>query len=138
MTAKFPNLFRCGINYNPVVDIYHNMVGGDIPEWSSFEVFKNLKFNPDLKSEEVIKIWNLSPISMNKKIETSILLVIGGKDQRCVPTQSIFYYKMLKEAGVDIKINYYPDEGHSLRNDIYTVMDDFVNYFAFLDEKLTK
>jgi len=137
MIAKYPTLFKCAVIYNPVINIPFNAVTTDIPDWSYFEVF-NTEMILEPTSEHFKKMWEYSPVSMNRDIKSSVLLMVGGKDQRCPPQQSIHYYKVLKQKGVDVTFYYYPDEGHSLAGDLYVRMDDFVKFMNFIDEKMPK
>ena len=47
-------------------------------------------------------------------IETPLLVMAGGNDWRCPPTQSEQLYVAAKKAGVDAKLVVYPDEHHTI------------------------
>ena len=52
---------------------------------------------------EAIKMHRSSPIAHVDKVKAPTLLVIGLKDKRVPPLQSIEYYRDLKERGVPTK-----------------------------------
>ncbi|WP_049926682.1 alpha/beta hydrolase family protein [Halopiger goleimassiliensis] len=48
------------------------------------------------------------------EIETPLLVMAGGKDWRCPPTQSEQLYVAARKQGVDAKLVVYPDEHHNI------------------------
>ena len=133
--AKFPKLFKCAIIRNPVVNAVNTYETSDIPEWTTGEVF-NKEMDFEYTGEEIKKLYEASPIGMNRDIKTSILLMLGGKDRRVPPEGGVHYYKALKHAGVDITLLYYPEDEHSLASNQDTETDQFVRMFSYLDEKV--
>jgi len=82
------------------------------------------------------KMYEISPIGMNRDIKTSILLMLGGKDKRVPPEGGVQYYKALKHNGVDISLLYYPEDEHGLAASQETETDQFIRTFSYLENKL--
>jgi len=137
MMAKYPELFKCAIIRNPVVSVGYCFEGSDIPEWAFGEIFgRDIEF--EVTGEEMKKMYEFSPIGMNKDIKTSILLMLGAKDRRVPHEAGIQYYKALKHKGVDITLLIYPEDEHSLAGNPETETDQFIRMFVYLNEKVPK
>ena len=53
-----------------------------------------------------------SPISYADDIDTPLFVIQGANDQRVVPAESDQIVERLRERGVDVRYDVYPDEGH--------------------------
>jgi len=135
MMAQYPELFKCAIIRNPVVSVGYCFEGSDIPEWAFCEAF-NKDISYEVTGEEMKKMYEISPIGMNRDIKTSILLMLGGKDRRVPPEAGVQYYKALKHNGVDISLLYYPEDEHGLAASQETETDQFIRTFSYLENKL--
>jgi dipeptidyl aminopeptidase/acylaminoacyl peptidase len=60
-----------------------------------------------------------------------MLMFIGKEDKRVPPGAAIFYYKKLKQGGLDVRLIEYPTQGHRLLAPKYVFDKDLnvVNYF---------
>jgi len=137
LIAKFPDLFKCAILKNPVLNIPLTYETSDIPEWAYCEVF-NKDINHEPTSEELKELYEFSPVCMNKDIKSSILLVVGGNDRRVPCGGAIQYYKMMKRRGIDIEMAFYPNDEHGLSSSPEAEIDQFVKNYWFIEEKLGK
>ena len=135
LMARYPELFRCALIKNPVVNIANVSLVSDTPEWATTEVL-NKEFDPELTTEEFVEMYQKSPISQNKEFKTSVLLQLGGKDRRVPPAATIYYYKMLKQKGNDVQMYFYPNENHRLSGNVDVDFDIFVHNVLFLEEKM--
>ncbi len=135
MMAQHPELFKCAIIRNPVVSVGYCYEGSDIPEWAFGETF-NKDHEYEVNGDVLKKMYEISPIGMNRDIKTSILLMLGGKDKRVPPEAGVQYYKALKHQGVDISLLYYPEDEHGLAASPETETDQFIRMYAYLENKL--
>jgi hypothetical protein len=88
---------------NPVVNIPANFYGSDIPDWAQVES-GTWKTNPATSAvEELVKMYNASPLAHVHKVVAPTLLVLSTKDKRVPMLQSIHYYNELRSRGVTTK-----------------------------------
>jgi len=135
MLAKFPELFRVAVLQNPVASMVNMYEASDVPDWPLAEVL-NIDISNQVTGDMYKKMYEASPLSMNKNIKTSILLMVGEKDKRVPLQPSLLYYRLLKSEGVDIQIALYPNDEHVLSGTPDSISDQFVRIFALIDEKL--
>jgi len=135
LIAKFPDMFKCAILKNPVLNFPLTYETSDIPEWAYCEVF-NQDINYEPTSEELKELYEASPVCMNKDIKSSILLIVGGNDRRVPCGGAIQYYKMMKRRGLDIEMAFYPNDEHGLSGTPETEIDQFIKTYWFIEEKV--
>ncbi|KAF9022062.1 alpha/beta-hydrolase [Hymenopellis radicata] len=102
LVSRFPTLFTAAVLRNPVISA-GDVWGSDIPEWY-FEEF-NLPFFPKNASERVpytitsdqyTALQTASPISYVQNVQASVLILLGGSDNRVNPKQGLGFYHALK------------------------------------------
>ena len=137
LIATYPDQFKCNVQMNGVTEFTVNSKITDIPEWNHSEALAS-DLVVDESIEQIQKMLDVSPITMinGKNITTKVLMLIGGQDNRCVPQQSIIYYKKMKKMGFDIRMLYFPKEGHALANDYETILEEMVQTNLFFEENL--
>ena len=59
-------------------------------------------------------MYDRSPLGRLTNVQTPSLFIIGGDDRRCPPEQGMYFWKGLKENGIETDMHYYPDDGHSV------------------------
>mmetsp|Transcript_28436 Transcript_28436/g.45795 ORF Transcript_28436/g.45795 Transcript_28436/m.45795 type:complete len:718 (-) Transcript_28436:26-2179(-) len=111
---EFRNLFSCAALWNPVINMSYMMQSTDIPDWivaccqsKSLDTFH-------YASEDNQTFFERSPMSVVENVTCPSLLIIGTKDLRVPPHQSVYYFHALQEKGTPAKMFLYPDSGHSL------------------------
>ncbi|KAF9008471.1 alpha/beta-hydrolase [Hymenopellis radicata] len=131
LVARFPTLFTAAVLRNPVISA-GDVWGTDIPEWY-FEEF-NFPFFPKNASERVpytitsdqyTALQAASPISYVQDVQASVLILLGGSDNRVNPKQGLGFYHALKgripgskEEGAKSKgkvdLMWFEGEGHPI------------------------
>jgi acylaminoacyl-peptidase len=138
LAGKHSEKFKCAIILNPALNAVHSWETSDIPEWAPGEALnKDTVF--DINSEEIKKMYDMSPISWykDKDVKTSILLMLGEKDRRVFWGAGLQYYNMLRKKGTDIRLLTYPEGEHSLLGNPEMEFDVFIQTINFIDEKLS-
>lgn len=137
MIAKFPDLFKCAILKNAVVNLPFTFETSDIPEWAYAEVLKkDMSHQPT--SQELKEFYDVSPVCMNTDLKSSVLLMVGANDKRVPCGGSIQYYKMLKRKGVDVQLLTYPSDEHGLMGTADSEADQFIKTYWFIEDKLQR
>ena len=106
----------------------------DIPDWIKACILgKDIDY--EITEEENTLIYRASPISLVQNVKTPSLILVGGKDLRVPPHQSLQYHSMLKAKGVTSKLYFYPEDGHSIAGN-ETNIDAVMNMLQWFDEYL--
>jgi len=137
LVAKYSEKFKGAIILNPAVNVVHLWETSDICEWSPGEALnKDTIF--DINSEEYKKMYDMSPVSMykDKKIQTSILLMLGEKDKRVPWGSGLQYHNILRKIGADVRLLTYPEGDHSLVGVPEMEFDVVIQVINFLNDKL--
>ena len=91
------------------------MLTSDIPDWvSSASLGHSHKWS--YRREEVLKMFDRSPISRVSNVTTPSLFIIGENDKRVHKSQGMYFWKCLKSQGVDTEVHFYPNNGHSIES----------------------
>ncbi|CUV06305.1 unnamed protein product [Cryptosporidium hominis] len=121
LVTNHPNFLTCAVSSNGFTNAISFIGTTDIPDYV-FSEFVPETSVPDKKritilrdTDTLVKLHTNSPISMVDKVVTPLLIAVGGKDKRVPASQSIEFYKALKQLGKsEVKMLYYPDSGHSI------------------------
>lgn len=98
---------------NGVNNILDMVYASDTPDWSAGTALGTATSHP-LTEEEVVAMYNASPIARAGAIKCPVLIVAAGNDACVPPFSSINLYKVLKKTGVDVTMLWYPQDGHIL------------------------
>ena len=99
--------------WNPVVDMHSSMLSSEIPEWvSSTSLGQMHKWS--YNREEVLKMYDSSPLSRVSNVKTPSLFIIGDIDKRVPKSQGMYFWKCLKAQGVETEMHFYPNNGHAV------------------------
>ncbi|SEK49654.1 S9 family peptidase [Haloferax larsenii] len=102
------DLLTAAVPEHGIYDLRSDYGNGDSRLWTEHE-FGTPWENPDT-------IDAASAITDAGNIDTPLLVMAGGQDWRCPPTQSEQLYVAAKSQGVDAKLVVYPDEHHAVSN----------------------
>lgn len=137
LTAKFSEKFKCAIILNPAVNVLHLWETSDIAEWAPGEALnKDTVF--DINSDEVKRMYDMSPVSMykDKEIKTSVLLMLGEKDKRVPWGSGLQYYNILRKKKADVRLLTYPEGDHSLVGVPEMEFDVVIQVINFINDQL--
>lgn len=118
LLGQFPNRFQCGILRNPVTNI-SSMVGvTDIPDWCYVETFGTIdgisRYTAAPTVEDMMMMFNASPVAHVHKYRAPSLFLLGEKDQRVPMSNPIQFIAKLKAQGVTTKVYRFPNDCHPL------------------------
>ena len=65
-------------------------------------------------AEDYVSMFAASPIAHISKVQTPLLMLLGGADKRVPMSQASDYTKLLKARGVRTRTLLYPDGQHSI------------------------
>ncbi|CAI2385739.1 unnamed protein product [Moneuplotes crassus] len=105
--------FSAACIWNPVTAMHATVTFSDIPDWH-YSVACNKPNTWILSREDVLEMYDKSPISRVENVKTPSLFIIGGDDRRCPDKQGLHFYKGLKQIGVETDLHYYPNDGHAI------------------------
>jgi dienelactone hydrolase len=131
---RYPELYRCGVNWVGVTDI--NLMYSI--NWSdSGEVWKTYGM-PTLVGDAVKDAEQLeqtSPLKQAKKLTQPLLLAYGGEDRRVPIDHGTLLRRALEPHNHNVEWIFYSDEGHGWTQEVNKV--DFWNRVEkFLDKNL--
>jgi dipeptidyl aminopeptidase/acylaminoacyl peptidase len=131
--AFTPDLYRCGVDYVGVSNIF-TLMETVPPYWIPMrEKFYEMIGDP-VKEKELVR--KASPLFSADKIKAPLLVVQGAQDPRVKKSESDQIVEALKKRGVDVPYLVKENEGHGFRNqenkfEFYRTME------AFLDKHMT-
>jgi len=127
------HLFSCAILWNGVLNMQYMVSSTDIPDWCySCTLNKDVVWE-GISEEDSLALLRQSPISVVKNVKTPALILVGGKDLRATPHQSLAYHYALKSMGVKTKLYYYPEDGHGITT-TEPSMDALMNMCLWISE----
>lgn len=131
--AFTPDLYRCGIDYVGVSNIF-TLMETVPPYWLPMrEKFYEMIGHPE-KEKDLIK--RASPLFSADKIKAPLFVVQGAKDPRVKKSESDQIVDALKKRGVDVPYLVKDNEGHGFRNEENKI-EFYQKMEAFLDKHMT-
>ena len=105
IAGRAPDAFACLVNHDGIFD-----------EFTAYFTTDELWF-PEYEQggtpwERPEHYDRFSPSRYVRNWKTPMLLFHGGKDYRCVETESIAAFNALQRKGIPSKLVYFPDESH--------------------------
>jgi len=133
---EYKSLFKCGVLWNPVLNLPYEAESTDIPDWVAACALKR-PFALPFSAEDNDVFWKKSPASVMKNVTCPTLFLVGASDLRVPPHQSVHAYHVLKSKGLESKLYLYPGSGHALANKEHNI-DATLNLLAWFAEKLAE
>ena len=127
-------LVKAAVVKNGVIDLAAMNLVTDITDWPSAEVLNTETSHP-ATAEDIRRMYEASPLSRAGKISVPVLIVAGGVDKRVPSFQSVELFRVLKARGQDVKMLWYPKDGHALMTPA-TGYDYLLNEVIWLVAKL--
>lgn len=128
--VKEPDLYRCAVGYVGVYDLAKMYTDGDI---SDRIIGKNYLRNA-LGTDPAL-LAARSPINQLDKLKASVLLIVGGQDQRVPPIQGESLHRALDSRGVAHEWLYKSGEGHGFYDEKNNV-ELYERLTQFLDRNI--
>ncbi|KAL9658716.1 hypothetical protein ABK040_005871 [Willaertia magna] len=115
LVGQYPDNYRCTILRNPVINLSTIYGESDIPDWAYCESL-GIKFYDEKfpKKEEIVKMYECSPIRYVDKVKAPVLLLVGEVDRRVPKEQPREFYYALKHLGRVVKMLVYPENDHPI------------------------
>lgn len=108
----------------------------DMNEWPfALANNSNPAYPPDVS--QIMQMYEKSPICYFDRVKCPVLLATGGVDVRVPPACTLEMYKVLKAMGNDVKLLWYPNDGHAFAGKA-TALDLATNTFVWIQEKLNQ
>jgi dipeptidyl aminopeptidase/acylaminoacyl peptidase len=100
--------FRAAVSENGVANQVSSWAGSD----TGVEYNRVSLLGAPLDREGVDRLWRQSPLSNVANVQTPLLLLQAGADQRCPPSDSEQLFIALRVLGREVEYVLYPDESH--------------------------
>lgn len=131
--AFTPDLYRCGIDYVGVSNIF-TLMETVPPYWMPMrEKFYEMIGHPEKEKDLITKA---SPLFSADKIKAPLFVVQGAKDPRVKKSESDQIVEALKKRGVDVPYLVKENEGHGFRNEENKI-EFYQKMEAFLDKHMS-
>lgn len=129
-----PDLYRCGVDYVGVSNIF-TLMETIPPYWTPMrEMFYEMVGHPE-KEKDLLK--NASPVFHADKITAPLFVAQGAKDPRVKKAESDQIVEALKKRGVEVPYLVKENEGHGFRNE-ENRFEFYKQMEAFLDRHMLK
>ncbi|WP_426271120.1 alpha/beta hydrolase family protein [Dyella kyungheensis] len=128
--VKEPDLYRCAVGYVGVYDLAKMYTDGDVSDRISGRNF----LRSTLGTDPAVLAAH-SPINQLDKLKASVLLVVGGQDQRVPPVQGESLHRALDSRGVAHEWLYKAGEAHGFYDEKNNV-ELFERLTQFLDRNI--
>eukprot|EP01054_Gregarina_sp_Poly1_P001904 Gregarina_sp_Poly_1__1903@NODE_1499_length_3992_cov_42_444586_g994_i0_p1_GENE_NODE_1499_length_3992_cov_42_444586_g994_i0NODE_1499_length_3992_cov_42_444586_g994_i0_p1_ORF_typecomplete_len718_score94_10Peptidase_S9/PF00326_21/6_5e18Hydrolase_4/PF12146_8/8_1e11Abhydrolase_3/PF07859_13/1_8e06DLH/PF01738_18/3_9e06Abhydrolase_1/PF00561_20/4_6e06BAAT_C/PF08840_11/5_6e05Abhydrolase_5/PF12695_7/0_055Abhydrolase_5/PF12695_7/3_7Abhydrolase_2/PF02230_16/1_7e03Abhydrolase_2/PF02230_16/0_023FSH1/PF03959_13/ len=121
---KVAACIKGGILWNAVLDLNFHLAASDIPDWATYQTTGLLHQSPitlpsgvplpaPRNKDFVLHLFEASPISKVESVSVPVCLLVGLRDLRVPPSQSLRYAELLKTP---VRLHTYPDDNHAINS----------------------
>ena len=103
--------FKAACIWNPVTAMNMSTMVSDIPDWHWSVVLEKIN-KWHYSRDDIIEMFDKSPINRTLNVKTPSLFIIGESDIRVPKYGGLQFYRAIKENGVETELMYYPGQGH--------------------------
>lgn len=135
LLGQYPDCYRAGAARNPVVNAATLLGTSDIVDWRYTSAGFQYSYERIPTAEALSAMLLKSPITHAAQIKAPLLLMLGARDRRVSPHQGLELYKALKSRGSQVRLLWFPDDGHSLSR-VDTQATCFLNTALWLQQHL--
>ena len=130
--TKTPELYRCGIDYVGVVDLFelHDYWSGSVLGGGALEAWFGRAIGDPRGDKE--RLTETSPINHVDTIDVPLLVVHGRRDPRVPVDQANELVRALKRNDASYELLIKPNEGHGFQKEenkfeLYKLMEQFLS-----------
>ena len=105
--------FKAAWIWNPVTAMHMSYMVSDIPDWH-WSVALGKKNQWHASREDVLEMYDKSPINRTSNVKIPSLFIIGESDLRVPRYAGMQFYRAIKDNGVETELMYYPGQGHAV------------------------
>lgn len=127
---KEPDLYRCAIGYVGVYDLPLHFKQGDTSKLSMGSAYLRATMGTDMTA-----LAARSPVNQLDSLKASVMLIVGGKDERVPPIQGQSLHDALLKRNIAHEWIYKPNEGHGFYDEA-NVAELMQRMVQFLDRHI--
>jgi dipeptidyl aminopeptidase/acylaminoacyl peptidase len=128
--VKESDLYRCAIGYVGVYDLGLMYTHGDVSD----RVVGKSYLHAALGDDQAVLAAH-SPVNQLDKLKASVMLIVGGQDERVPPVHGQHLHAALMSRGIAHEWLYKPDEAHGFYDEA-NVTELFDRVKQFLDQSI--
>jgi len=111
LLGRYPEVWRAGVAGAPVTDQHDQYALSDSNQAQRQGFWEGVQAYDGAKGESAFRAQ--SPLSLARQIKAPTLILTMNQDFRVPATQSYKLYRVLKDAGREVKFYAWPQRGHS-------------------------
>lgn len=114
--------FRSATIRNPVVDLSSLYTISDIPDWAFVEGLGHKTYDPAYvpNSSDLVKLFQVSPISASDRASVPTLMLLGRLDLRVPMSQGLRWIDVLRARGIEAYCKIYDDRHDLSRPEVHS------------------
>jgi dipeptidyl aminopeptidase/acylaminoacyl peptidase len=128
--VRDPDLYKCAIGYVGIYDLRLMYARGDIPQSIFGENYLKM-----VLGENENELYDRSPIAHVDRLKATVMLIVGGADERVPPVQGERLHEVLLARKIEHEWLYQRTEGHGFYAEAHLV-DMYEKLLALLDRQI--